>query len=169
MRQAKRLVLPIKRQVLSSIAWRGGVGLPSLYTLQARAPGTWGQAPHQEVVQSGCWRCQYQLDGNKLAYANSVEAARQESSPQFHVSQVDCVLPNGCRNRCFPEPSQKVSWFFERNRPQETTLKNKILLYWHLCTQWGTCPVRVVPRNESKGIIPLRKLVELSKGSRLDT
>jgi hypothetical protein len=69
----------------------------------------------------------------------------------------------------FPEPSQKVSQIFERNGPQEITRKNKILLYCHLRTQWGACPTGVVPRNESKGIIPLRELVLLSKGSQLDT
>jgi hypothetical protein len=50
-------------------------------TLQERDPGARAQAPRQEGVQSGCRRCQYQLDGNKLACANSAEAACQESSP----------------------------------------------------------------------------------------
>ena len=43
----------------------------------------------------------YQLDGNKLACANSTEAACQESSPRFHVSQVDCMSPEGRKNRRF--------------------------------------------------------------------
>jgi hypothetical protein len=85
------------------------------------------------------------------------------------VSQVDYVLPNGRGNRRFLEPSQKVSQIFERNGPQEITRDNKILFYCRLRTQWGTCPAWVVPRNESKGIIPLRKLVSLSGGSQLDT
>ena len=33
--------------------------------------------------------------------------------------------------------------------------------------QWGTYPVRVISRNESKGIILLRKLVGLSKESKV--
>jgi hypothetical protein len=136
-------------------------------TLHEQDPGARAQVPHQEGVQSGCQRCRYQLDGNKLACANSVEADHWESSPRFHVSQVDCVLPNGHGNRRFPEPSQKVSWIFERNGPWEITRK-KNSLYWHLRTQWGTCPIRVVLRNESEGIIPLRKLVRLSDGSQLD-
>jgi hypothetical protein len=81
-------------------------------TLHERDPGARARAPHQEGVQSGRWRRQYQLDGDKLACVDSAEAARQEPSPQFHVSQVDCVSPNGHGNRCFQEPSQKVSQFF---------------------------------------------------------
>ena len=112
---------------------------------------------------------QYQLDGNMLACTNSTEAARQGSIPQFYVSQVDCVSPNGRGNRQFPEPSQKVSQIFKRNGLQEITHKDKILLYCRLRTQWGMCLVRVVPRNESERIILLRKLVRLSDGSQLDT
>ena len=83
------------------------------------------QAPRQEGVQSGPRRCQYHLDSDKLACTNSAKAGCQESGPQFHVSQVDCVSPNGHRNGCFPEPSQKVFQIFERNGPQELTRKNK--------------------------------------------
>ncbi len=101
----------------------------------------------------------YQLDGDMLACANSTEAACQGSIPQFYVSQVDCVSPNGRGNRQFPEPSQKVSQIFKRNGLQEITHKDKILLYCRLRTQWGTCPVRVIPRNESEKIILLHKLV----------
>ena len=82
---------------------------PRVHILHEQDPGEHMRAPRQEGVQSGCWQCRYQLDGNMLACANSAEAACQESSPQFHVSQVDCVWPNGCGNRCFPEPSQKGS------------------------------------------------------------
>ena len=138
-------------------------------TLHKQDPDARTQALCQEGVQSGPRRCQYQLDGDKLACANSTEAACQGSSPRFHVSQVDCVLPNGRGNRRFPEPSQKVSQIFERNGLQEINRKHKILLYCRLHTQWGTCPIRVIPRNESKGIILLRELVRLSDGSQLDT
>jgi hypothetical protein len=69
----------------------------------------------------------------------------------------------------FPEPSQKVSQIFERNGLQEITRKNKISLYCRLGMQWGACPIGAVPRNKSKGIIPLRKLVLSSEGSQLDT
>jgi hypothetical protein len=138
-------------------------------TLHERDPGARAQVPHQEGVQSGCWRCRYQLDGHKLACANSVEAACQGSSPQFHVSQYDCVSPNGRGNRRFPEPSQKVSRIYERDGLREITFKNKFSLYCRLRTEWGTCPIRIVLRNESKEIFPLRKLVLLSDGSQLDT
>ena len=138
-------------------------------TLHEQDPGARVQALCQEGVQSGCRHCRYQLDGNKLACANSAEAACQGSSPRFHVSQVDCVSPNGRGNRHFTEPSQKVSWIFKRNGPHEMTHKNKFSLYCRLRTQWGKCPIRVVPRNESEGIIPLRELVRLSDGSQLDT
>ena len=138
-------------------------------TLHEQDPGGRPQVPRQEGVQSGRWCCRYQLDGDKLACANSTDTARQESSPRFHVSQVHCVSPNGRGNIRFPEPSQEVSQIFERNGPREITRKNKILLYCRLRTQWGTCPIRVVPRNKSEGIIPLRELVRLSNGSQLDT
>ena len=138
-------------------------------TPHKRDPGARARAPRQEGVQSGRRRCRYQLDGNKLACANSAEAACQESSPRFHVSQVDCVSPNRQGNRCFPEPSQKVSQIFERNGPRKITRENKILLHCCLRTQWGMCPIRVLPRNESEGIIPLHELVRLSDGSQLDT
>ena len=42
----------------------------------------WAQVLRQEGVQSGCQRQQYQLDGDKLAFANNAEAAHQKSSPQ---------------------------------------------------------------------------------------
>ena len=107
--------------------------------LHERDPGARAQVLRQEGVQSGRWRCRYQLDGNQLACTNSAEAARQGSSPRFHVSQVDCVSPNGRGNRRFLEPSQKVSQIFERNVPHEITHKNKISLYCCLRTQWGRC------------------------------
>ena len=91
-------------------------------TLHEQDPGTRVRAPCQEGVQSGCSRCRYQLDSNKLACASSAEAARQESSPRFHLSQVDCVLPNGRKNRHFPEPSQQVSQIFKRKGPREITV-----------------------------------------------
>jgi hypothetical protein len=69
--------------------------------LHERDPGARARAPRQEGVQSSRRGCQYQLDGNKLACANSTEAACQGSSPQFYVSQVDCVLPNGHGNSVF--------------------------------------------------------------------
>ena len=53
--------------------------------LYEQYPGACAQAPDQEGVQSGRQRCQYQLDGEKLACANSAETAHQNSSPQFHV------------------------------------------------------------------------------------
>jgi hypothetical protein len=49
--------------------------------LHKRYPGARAQASRQEGVQSGCQRCRYQLDGDKLACANNAEAAHQESSP----------------------------------------------------------------------------------------
>ncbi len=138
-------------------------------TLHDRDPSLHARAPRQEGVQSGCRRRRYQLDGDKLACANSAEAARRELSPRFHVSQVDCVSPNGRGNRRFRNLLRMFLKFFKRNGPQEITCENKILLYCRLRTQWGTCPIRVVPRNNSEGIIPLRELVRLSNGSQLDT
>ena len=138
-------------------------------TLHEWDPGARVQAPRQEGVQSGCQSRQYQLDGNKLACASSAKAACQQSSPRFQVSWVDSVLPNGHGNRNFPESSQKVSQIFKRNGPREITSKHKRLLYWRLRMQWGTCPVRAVPRNNSKGIILLLKLIGLREESHPDT
>ncbi len=58
-------------------------------------PGARARAPRQKGVQSGRRRRRYQLDGDKLASANSAEAACQESSPRFHVSLVDLCRPTG--------------------------------------------------------------------------
>jgi hypothetical protein len=41
-------------------------------TLHEQDPGERVQAPRQEGVQSGHWHHRYQLDGNKLACANSM-------------------------------------------------------------------------------------------------
>ncbi len=82
-------------------------------TLHEQDPGARARAPRQEGVQSGCWHRRYQLDGDKLASANSAEAARQESSPRFQVSQVDYVSPNGCGNRHF---RNLLRWFLEFSR-----------------------------------------------------
>jgi hypothetical protein len=70
-------------------------------TLHERDPGVRARASRQEGVQSGHRHRRYQLDGDKLASANSTEAACQESSPRFHMSQVDYVSPNGRGNRRF--------------------------------------------------------------------
>ena len=105
-------------------------------TLHEQDPGAHARAPRQEGVQSGYRRRGYQLYGNKLACANSAEAACQESSPRFHMSQVDCVLPNGRGNRCFPDPFQKVSRIFKRNGPREITGENKISMYCIYVSSW---------------------------------
>ena len=47
--------------------------------------------------------------------------------------------------------------------------ENTIVLYCRLHTHWGMCPIRVVPRNESEGIILLRELVRISDVSQLNT
>ncbi len=131
-------------------------------------PGAHARAPHQEGVQSGRRRCRYQLDGNKLASANSAEAAHQESSPRFHVSLVDSCCPTGAETDVSGTFSEGFL-IFERNGPREITCKNKISLYCRLRTQWGACPIGAVPRNESEWIVPLCELVLLSEGSQLDT
>jgi hypothetical protein len=131
-------------------------------------PGARARAPRQEGVQSDRRRHQYQLDGDKLASANSAEAACQESSPRFHVSLVDLCRPMGAETHVYGTFSEGLS-IFERNGPQERTRKNKISLYCRLRTQWGACPIGAVPRNESEGIIPLHELVLSSEGSQLDT
>ena len=137
-------------------------------TPHKRDPGARARAPRQEGVQSGRRRRRYQLDGDKLASANSAEAARQESSPRFHVSLVDSCCPTGAETHVSGTFSEGFS-IFERNGPQERTRENKILLYCRLRTQWGACPIGAVPRNESEGIIPLQELLLSSEGSQLDT
>ncbi len=87
-------------------------------TLRAHA-----RAPRQEGVQSGRRRHRYQLDGDKLASANSAEAAHQESSPQFHVSLVDSCRPMGAETDVSGTFSEGFL-ILERNGPRERTREN---------------------------------------------
>ena len=79
-------------------------------------------------------RRRYQLDSNKLACANSPEAACQGSSPRFPVSQVDCVLPNGRRNRRFPESSQSFSDFRENWLARDNSRKYFFCTVVYVCS-----------------------------------
>ncbi len=89
--------------------------------------------------------------------------------PDSMCHKLTACRPTGAETDVFRNLLRKFLKCFERNGPQEITRENKILMYCRLRMQWGMCPIRVIPRNESEGIIPLHELVCLNEGSQLDT
>ena len=118
-------------------------------TLHERDPGARAQASRQEGVQSGRWRHQYQLDGNKLACANSAEAARQRSSPQFHVSQVDCVYHAARKIRLDARPPTGVYQLFH-TKPLDAAIGRVLTPYWPGGRHGHQCCRRVQNMNKTQ-------------------
>ena len=105
------------------------------------------RALSQQGAQSGHRQRPRQLidvgfdSSNKAEAACLVKASSKPTSLAFLVGTA--VLPR--RSQIFWGNEQEME-------PQETTRKNKILLYWRLCTPSETCPQQTLLRNESKGI-----------------
>jgi hypothetical protein len=93
----------------------------------------------------------------------------KDQVPDSRCHKLTACRPTDAETDVFWNLLRRFLKNFERNRLREITCENKILLYCHLRTQWGTCPIRVVLRNESKEIILLCELVRLSDGSQLGT
>ena len=73
-----------------------------VHKLHKRYPGVCAQARRQKGVQFGCRRCRYQLDGVKLACANSAEAAHQKKQvPDSIYVKLTMCCPLGTETDVF--------------------------------------------------------------------
>ncbi len=118
--------------------------------LQEQSPGTHTCALSQKEAQSDCRQMLHQLVDGKLASPNKAEAACQVKSPMLGMSFPRLLF---LKERLSRKNLLRRYCDKQEMGPQETTCKNKILLYEHLCTLLEACPQQTLLRNKSDGTV----------------